>query len=184
MQIPQRDLHQQLRAESITTRERIAAMLRSLDPAKLNEHPEPKGWSIGQVLEHLVVADELYDVPLAALLRSARPDPGAATRGWKPSFIGGWIASSLTKPKPLPGPKVFQPGPTPRNGVIEAFFARELNFIKAMDDAMPFDWRALRISSPALPSWAPKMNLGDGFRIHVVHVTRHSRQIERLVGKL
>jgi hypothetical protein len=28
------------------------------------------------------------------------------------------------------------------------------------------------------------MNLGDGFRIHVVHVTRHSRQIERLAGML
>jgi hypothetical protein len=53
-----------------------------------------------------------------------------------------------------------------------------------MDDAASYDWRALRIGSPALPSWAPKMNVGDGFRIHVVHLTRHSHQIERLVGLL
>jgi hypothetical protein len=56
--------------------------------------------------------------------------------------------------------------------------------MKDLDDAGELDWRAVRIPSAALPSWAPKMNLGDGFRIHTVHVARHSRQIERLVGQL
>ena len=182
MRLPQKDLHQQLRAEAIDTRERIAAMVRPLDPSKLNEHPEPDGWSVAQVLEHLCVADALYEAPLAALMRSARPDAGAPARAWKPSFIGGLIASSLLKPKRLRSPKVFHPGPTPRNGVVEALFTREMKFVQAMDDASSLDWRALRIGSPALPSWAPTMNLGDGFRIHIVHLTRHSHQIARLVG--
>jgi len=184
MRLPQRDLYQKLRAEAIDTRERIAAMIRPLDPSQLNEHPEPKGWSVGQVLEHLLVADELYIAPLAALMNRTRPDAGAPARDWKPSFIGGLIADALLNPKKLKGPKVFRPGPTPRNGAVEALLAQERNFVQAMDDAASYDWRKLRISSPALPRWAPKMNLGDGFRIHVVHVTRHSRQIERLVGKL
>jgi hypothetical protein len=94
------------------------------------------------------------------------------------------IASSLAKPKPLKSPKVFQPGPTPRNGIVETFLAREQRFIAAMDDAMAYDWQALRIKSPALWGWMPKMNVGDGFRIHVVHLTRHSRQIERLAAKV
>lgn len=184
MRLPQRDLHKHLRAEALGTRERIAAMVRPLDPSKLNEHPEPNGWSVGQVLEHLCVADGKYEEPLATLLRNTRPDAGAPAREWKPSFIGGLIAGSLLKPKPLKSPRVFRPGPTPRNSVVEALLTREMNFVKAMDDAASFDWRALRISSPALPSWAPKMNLGDGFRIHIVHLTRHSHQIERLVAKL
>jgi hypothetical protein len=184
MRLTQRDLHAQLRAEAIATRERIAAMVRPLDAAKLNEHPEPTGWSVGQVLEHLRIADELYEAPLAALLVRSRQDAGAAARDWKPSFIGGLIAKSLLGSKPLKGPKVFRPGPTPRNGIVEALLAHEMEFVTEMDDAMSYDWRALRIRSPALPAWAPKMNLGDGFRIHVVHLTRHSRQIERLVGKL
>jgi hypothetical protein len=184
MRIVQRDLYKQLRAEAIETRERIAALVRPLDPAKINEHPEPNGWSIGQVLEHLCVADGRYEEPLAALLASAHKDSGAPARAWKPSFIGGMIAGGLLKPKPLKAPKVFQPGPTPRNGVVEALLTREMNFVKAMDHAESYDWRALRIRSPALPSWAPKMNLGDGFRIHIVHLTRHSHQIERLVRKL
>ena len=173
----QRVLHQQLRAELIATREKIAAMVRPLDPSQLNEHPEPEGWSVGQVLEHLCIADELYENPFAELLRRSRQDAGAAAREWKPSFIGGLIAGSLLKPAPLKRPKVFEPGPTPRNGVAEALLAREMTFVTSMDDAASFDWRALRIGSPALPKWAPKMNLGDGFRIHVVHVTRHARQV-------
>lgn len=184
MRLPQRELYQQLRAEAVATRERIATIARPLDPAQVNEHPEPNGWSVGQVCEHLLIADELYEAPLAALLRRNRPDAGASAREWKPSLIGGLIAGSLLKPKPLKGPKVFRPGPTPRNAVVEALLAREARFVQAMDDAAMYEWRALRIGSPALPSWAPKMNLGDGFRIHVVHLTRHSRQIERLVGKL
>jgi hypothetical protein len=139
---------------------------------------------VGQVLEHLCLADELYEGPLAALLRRAPRDAGAAAREWKSSFIGGLIAESLIKRKPLRRPKVFEPGPTPRNGIVQEVLAHEMRFVQAMDDAESYDWRALRIRSPALPSWAPKMNVGDGFRIHVVHLTRHSRQIDRLVGKL
>jgi hypothetical protein len=184
MQLPQRDLHQQLRAEVIATREQIAALVRPLNPAKINEHPEPEGWSVGQVLEHLCISDELAEPRVTALLRGARQDAGAPAREWKPSFLGKMIAGSLLKPKPLKGPKVFRPGPTPRNGVGEALLARELNFVKVMDDAATYDWRALRMHTPALPSWVPTINLGDGFRIHVVHLTRHSKQIDRLVAKL
>ena len=184
MRLKQRDLYQQLRAEAIKTRERIASTVRPLDLSKINEHPEPNGWSVAQVLEHLCVADGRYEDPLSHLLATARKDAAAPEREWKSSFIGGMIAESMLKPKKLKSPKVFRPGPTPRNGVVEELIRREMSFVEAMDGAQQYDWRALRINSPALPSWAPKMNLGDGFRIHIVHLTRHSRQIERLVGKL
>ena len=184
MRLLQHELHRQLHDEVVATRERIAALVRPLDPSQLAEHPEPEGWSIGQVLEHLCRTDELYDERVATLMRGARPDAAAGAREWKSSFIGGLIAESLLRPRPLKAPRVFRPGPTPRNGVAETLLARELRFVQAMDDATSLDWRALRIKSPALPRWAPSMNLGDGFRIHVVHLTRHSRQIERLVKQL
>jgi hypothetical protein len=181
----QRELHEQLRKEAKAARDGIVAMVRPLDPAKLNEHPEPDGWSVGQVLEHLCRADELYARPMAELLLRSPRDAGAPAREWKSSFIGGLIAGSLINPKPIKrGPRAFRPGPTPRNGVVEAFRTGEARFAQAMDDALQYDWRAIRIASPALPSWMLKMNLGDGFRIHVVHVTRHGRQIERLISKL
>lgn len=118
------------------------------------------------------------------MLRSARRDSGAAAREWKPSFLGGMIASSLIKPKPLTAPRVFRPGPTPRARIVDAWYAGEQRFLTDLDAAGDFDWLTLRIPSAAMPAWAPKMNLGDGFRIHTVHIERHSRQIERLVGKV
>jgi hypothetical protein len=180
----QRDLHQQLRTESAAARDHIAALVRPLDAARLNEHPEPKGWSIGEVLEHLLIADELYDDSIAKLLASSRPDAGAALREWKPSFLGRWIAESLMKPKKLKGPPAFRVRHGPRNGVVEAFLAHELTFVQVMDDAVRYDWNALRLRSPALPPFTPKLNLGDAFRVHVVHVTRHAKQVERLAKQL
>jgi hypothetical protein len=181
----QRELYQQLRTELVASRERIMAMVRPIDAARLNQHPEPNGWSVGQVLEHLCKSNDLYEKPVLQLLSRTPQDAGAATREWKSSFIGGMIAKSLSNPKPIKrGPSAFRPGAAPRNGVVQALHDGELRFLQAMDDAQSYDWRAVRIASPALPSWAPKMNLGDGFRIHAVHLTRHARQIERLVSKL
>ncbi len=184
MQITQKELHELLRAEAIASREKIASLTRALDSAKLNEHPEPNGWSVGQVLEHLLVADESYKAPLVELLGKARHDAAAVSRSWKPSLLGRLIAGGVSGSKPLKAPKVFDPGPTPRSGVVESLLSHETDFLRAMDDAMSYDWRALKLGSPALPKWAPKMNLGDGFRIHVLHLTRHSRQIERVARKL
>jgi len=181
----QQELYQQLRAELVASRERIMDMVRPIDGSRLNEHPEPNGWSVAQVLEHLSKSNDLYEMPMRQLLSRTRRDAAAPAREWKTSFIGGMIAKSLSNPKPIKrGPPAFRPGPTPRAGIVQAFHDGELRFLQAMDDAIQYDWRAVRIASPALTSWAPKMNLGDGFRIHSVHLTRHARQIERLVSKL
>ena len=183
MQMIQRDLHAELRREAIELREQLAGLLRPLNAAQFNEHPEPKGWSIGEVVEHLLVADERSSAPAMEAIRTARADAAAPLRPWKSTFLGGLIAGSLEKPQKLKAPRVFQPAGT-RNGAVEALLAREAEFVTAIDNAASLDWRALRVRSGALPPFAPKMNLGDAFRIHVVHVRRHTAQIERLAGKL
>ena len=184
MRMIQRDLLVQLRQQCLATRQRIADAVRSLDGAQLLQRTEPTGWSAGEVLEHLCVAEGLYEAPLAKILAGARADAGAPAREWKSSLFGGYLAGMLEKPAKLKAPKAFRPGPTPRGGVVEAFLALELRWVKVMDDAASLDWRKHGIGSPALPGFMPKMNLGDVFRIHVVHVTRHAAQIERVVGKL
>lgn len=167
----------------MATRTRIADLVRPLDPSRLVAHPEPKGWSIGEVLEHLCVSDELYEERLQAVMRSAPRDAGAPFRDWRPSLLGGFLARTLLNPRRVRAPRTFVPGATPRNGVVEAFVALEMAFVKRMDDSASLDWNKLRVGSPALPSFMPKLNLGDVFRTHVVHVTRHVAQIERLAGQ-
>ena len=184
MSILQPDLHQQLRAESLATRQRLMDLVRPLDAARLSERPEPKGWSVAEVLEHLCVTHEVTSAAGAAAGTSARADAGAPAREWRPSFLGKLIAGALVSPRKTKAPKAFQIGPTPRSAVVETLHDYEVAFLQSMDDAASLDWRAVKVRLTALPFLAPRINLGDGFRIHVVHVTRHTNQIERVISKL
>lgn len=185
MQITQRDLHAQLREQADATRDHLGTILRPLNSAQLNEHPEPRGWSIAEVIEHLCVTQESYENQFNATVRAARPDAGAPARAWHPTLLGKLIAGSLEKPKPLKAPKMFQPSPTPRNGAAECLLSMESAFARSMDDAASLDWNKVKMGTPVFPDWMPKMmNLGDAFRIHVVHVSRHARQVARLAGQL
>lgn len=184
MPITQRQLLDDLRARHLASHERIMKAVKPLDPARLVQRPEPNAWSAGIVLEHLCVSDEAYAPRLASALGAARADAGAPAREWSPALVGGWLAKFLAKPGKLPAPKTFQPGPTPRNGIVEAFVARQLEALKLMEDSSSIDWRAVRVGSPAAPKWFPKMNLGDVFTVRAVHVNRHAGQIERAIGRL
>ena len=84
MRMIQRDLHKQLRTAAVAARQRLADLIRPLDPAQLQEHPEAKGWSVAEVLEHLCVTHEASSAPAVVAARAARPDAGAAAREWRP----------------------------------------------------------------------------------------------------
>ena len=178
----QKELQAKWKADIQSVRVRLERVVRPLDGARMNEHPEPGGWSVAEVLEHLCVSDELYEPKMRKLIAGARRDAGAANREWKPSLLGGLIAGGLEKPRKIKALKVFQPGPTPRQGVLEAFFGLQHAVLELMDEASSVDWGKVKIGSVAMPWFAPKMNLGDAFRIHAVHTVRHAGQIERVVA--
>lgn len=184
MQLPQRDLHQRLRTEALANHERVATLARRLDPEQLVRRPAAGGWSVGEVLEHLCRADEAYLPRLTNLVHHARRDAGAPAREWKASFFGNLIATTLEKPRPVKSPKIFRVVGAPRTGVVEDFLARDRRVVTMMDDAATIDWRNARLASPALPVPIIRMNLGDVFRIHVVHVRRHLGQMERVTKEL
>ena len=51
-----------------------------------------------------------------------------------------------------------------------------------MDDGASLDWSAHRFAPPMAP-WMPlRINLGDAFRVHEVHVRRHIAQIQRIIA--
>jgi hypothetical protein len=180
---PQQDIHRQLREEMHRTHARTTDIARTLDPEQLVRRPAPDKWSVAHVLEHLLLMDELFLRPVEPLVRAARPDAAAPARTWRPSFIGNKIAESLTRPSPLNGPKAGKPG-TPRPAVVERFAENGVRFEGLLEDSTSLDWNAVRLRPPVAP-WLPlKINLGDVFRIHTVHVQRHRGQIERVAATL
>jgi hypothetical protein len=181
----QRDLHRALRERALASHREIAELTRPLDPERLVRRPPAGGWSVGEVLEHLLVAEGEYEPLVDAVLRAARPDAGAPLREWSPSFFGGFLTRSLERPRRLPAPRKIRPGATPRGGVVEKFLAQQSSLVTRLDAAAGYDWKALTLSSPLVPSMLrplARMNLGDAFSVSVVHVERHTRQMERVVA--
>ncbi len=180
----QRDLQQQAKEMSQAARDKITGLVRGLSPEQLSIRSIPKSWTVAEVLEHLCISDEILEKPMRQAIAGARADAGAPLRVWKSTLLGGFIASSLVNPRKVKTPKVFEPSVTPRGGVLEAYLQFDHTVMQLMDEASQLDWRSIKIKSPALPPFVPGYNLGDVFRIHAVHTTRHAGQIERTIAAM
>lgn len=65
--MPQREIE---RFEAV--RGRTLTLTASLTQAQLDWRPEPGRWSVGEVLDHIVLAEEVYRRPMAELIARAR----------------------------------------------------------------------------------------------------------------
>ena len=180
----QRDLQRLLHQRTLALRERSAAIARPLDPEQLVRRPPDGGWGVGHVLDHLCVTSELYEPKIRARLRDARPDAAAAPREWKPTFIGGFAVRMFERPAKLPTPKSMVPAATPRGGVVEQWLGHLDTLARLIEEASGYDWRRLRMASPAVSLPLKVFNLGDVFSMLVTHAERHARQMERVVATL
>lgn len=158
---------------------RGGAVARDLDDVQLDWHPPEGGWSIGQVLEHLCIANEGYLERIGAIARDLHaPRASSPQAEWRPSWMGGMLASSLAAPRRLRAPRRFRPGPRPRPQVLDEFLQRQTQMGELLVVVADFDWRRNRTTSPISP--LIRLNLGDCFAIVVVHGARHMAQIERI----
>jgi hypothetical protein len=179
----QAELKQKLEDDYRVSQGRIASLVRPLDPERLVRRPGPDRWSVGEVLEHLTLMDALFLRAVEPLVRTARRDAAAAARSWRASRIGKGIAESQQGSKPLKAAKAAQPS-TPRAGVFEAFLAGHMRFAQLLAESSGLDWNSVRLRPPVMPWFPLKMNLGDVFQIHGVHIQRHCGQIERTIADL
>jgi hypothetical protein len=170
----------ELRGRLDAANQRARAVVEGLDAATLVRRPANGGWSIGEVLEHLIVSADSYLQILPDVIARARSrHVGGPSTEWRPSAIGGWLERSLRPgTRAMPAPKSYRPGPAPRPGVLAEFLDRQASFARLMDDAGALDWRRVRLGSPILR--LIRMNLGDAFRINATHVERHLGQAERV----
>lgn len=138
------------------------------------------GWTIGQVFEHLIVANSLYyDAMEKALARSEAAGSGE----WRPTFFGKLLFDSLSPraTRKLRSPRVFRPGPAPRVNVVQSFLDSQERFRALARNASGRDLGRTRVPSPV--NRLIRVNLGDAFRIIVVHEQRHFQQIRRILER-
>ena len=165
------------RAELVAADLRFQACAGQLGPRALSWKPPAGGWSIGQVLEHLIIAADSYLGPMQRAIASAAP-ASIADPVWRPSLLGGLLASSLRAPRRLPAPRAYAPPLHPRADVLEVFRARLRDTAALLERARRLEWGRIRLGSPI--TGLIRLNLGDCFAINVAHARRHHGQIERI----
>ncbi|HUP89531.1 MAG TPA: DinB family protein [Longimicrobiales bacterium] len=153
---------------------------RKLEPElaylQLGWRPPEGGWSIAQVVEHLILTDEPYVDIITRLLQNAKRDGDA----WKPSMFGGFVTravepKSAKKVKALKG---FQPGPEPRANAIADYIRLREKIAQLIEQSKGVDLNRARMSSPVMG--LIRYNLGDAYMILSKHTMRHLEQIERI----
>ena len=164
-----------LELDRVEPRTRVAVS--GLPESKFREVPPDGGWSVAQVFEHLCVANLSYlDGPLPGAIAKSKAR-GRSERPWKPSFTGGWLTRMLVEgTKPVVTPKLYRVGPAPRANVVDEFLATVARTRALMFDADGYDL-GVGFASPVTPFI--RLNIGDAFRVIVVHCHRHLAQVER-----
>lgn len=159
---------------------RIRSAVAEVDPQTLIRQPPTGGWSVADVLEHLIVSADSYLEVMRALVKEGRPSEANRAAVWKPTVAGGLLVWSFRSPRKLPAPRRYQPGLSPQPGVLEEYVKRQEEVGGLIAESAGLDWRRMRMRSPVAAIL--RMNLGDAFTILVSHAERHAGQIERVLS--
>lgn len=157
---------------------RTISLTEGLTDVQLTQRPSNGGWSISQVLEHLVLTGEMYLVGINTAIAAAKPT--ACPPFWKPTFVGWMLATAVSPqaPRKLSAPKRMQPGPVARPNIVAIYSAETARIASLLDRASALDLNRVRIASPILK--IIRLNLGDCFEVNIQHGTRHLDQVERV----
>jgi hypothetical protein len=162
-------------------RDRIQQVAGPLRPDQLLWSPSSDGWSIGQVVEHLLVADGLYDGRIRDAIarghREKRLDQGA---NWRPTLSGRFLHNAVRadNTRRFRAPSAFAPTSRPRPSVVSSYLSLLTELGELLHGARGLDLNRLRFGSPVLALF--RLNLGDAFLLIVSHAERHAGQMERI----
>ncbi len=161
--------------------DRIAQRCAGLSEAQRNWRPGPGAWSVAQVLEHLVIANESYVVPISEVLAgSARRSVWQRVPGL-PRLCGAMLVAAFS-----PGASMRIQAPElwrPPDGVIDGggvarLTAQGERLSDLMRRCRDRELTRIIIASPAAPFVV--YHLLDAFRIIVLHLRHHAAQVDEI----
>jgi DinB superfamily len=154
-----------------------------LDPEQLNRQPIPGAWSVGQCLEHLCIANEVYLPAISASLegRSVCAVPEIA-----PGWLARWFIRSYIEPSPqskhAAAPKKIAPGTRVEPSVLDRFLRSNQAAREVVRQAGDYDVNHIRFRNPLIPLL--RFTVGTGLQIVSRHERRHLLQAERVKQSL
>jgi hypothetical protein len=159
--------------------ERAIALAGTLTPQELNWRRSPPEWSVGQCLEHLCVANEVYTRAMAPSLAGR---PAAVVQEITPGWFGRWFIRSYIEPSPTtkraPSPKKIRPAAQVEPSVLDRFLASNRAARELIRSAAQHDVNRIRFPNPFVP--LIHFTVGTGLEILTRHERRHLLQAERV----
>jgi hypothetical protein len=158
---------------------RAIAVGGTLTTDELNRVPAHGGWSVGQCLEHLSIANEVYVQAMAGPLNGR---PVAVVEDITPGWFGRWFIRSYIAPSPqtrrAPAPKKIAPTAHVEPTVLDRFLRSNQSVRELIRRAAHHDVNRIRFRNPFIPLiW---FTVGTGIEITWQHQRRHLLQAERI----
>lgn len=150
-----------------------------LNAHQLNWEPAPGVWSVGQCLEHLCIANEVY---LSAISSSLAGQRISAVQEITPGWFARWFIRSYIEPSPKTkranAPKKIVPGAKVERSVLDRFLRSNQAARELILRASNFDVNRIRFVNPFVPLL--RFTVGTGLEIVTRHESRHLLQAERV----
>jgi DinB family protein len=156
----------------------VTAVMSPLTPAQILWPPPGGGWTIGHLLEHVVLGAEHYLVRMRPLIyRPGAPLTRAAEHDWEPRLSASLLVSVLKSKRKWRAPRLIR-APEPRPDLLKAFQHQQDGIHALLLAAADLDWNRIGFTSPY--NRLIRLNLGDAFTVLVVHGQRHALQMQRV----
>lgn len=147
---------------------------------QINWKPTEKVWSVGQIIDHMGITNQIYHPQLEHWIKEV-PRPGTIPT-YKSTWMGRFVIQQLD-PMPkhkMPSPKLFKPTASSYDSsVLDVFnlrLAKFRNLLVRMDGG---DLNRAYMKSPA--NSLIRFNAGDYFRMECNHLARHRNQMKRVL---
>lgn len=149
----------------------------SLDAEQLNRKPDPKSWSVGQIMDHLIVVNRTYDPILEQVWNGSYKKPFMARFSGYVRFMGRFILQGVqpSNRRKVKTFAIWQPAESNIPGDIPDRFAAQQEELKQkIERSASCINHGIVISSPANKNIV--YSLETAFDIIVAHEKRHLQQ--------
>jgi len=158
---------------------RAIAVANTLTPPQLNWKPSPAAWSVGQCLEHLSLANEVYLRAMSPALEGQRRGVvSEITPGWFGRYFIRHYIEPSAKTRRGRAPKKIRPGTDVPASVLERFLRSNQALRAFVDRARHYDVNRIRFKNPFFG--VIRFTLGTGLEVTSRHERRHLLQAERI----
>jgi hypothetical protein len=158
---------------------RADELARGLTVEQLNWKPADHLWSVGQCLQHLYVANEVYLPPIA---RALDDQPHSPVQDIAPGWLGRWFIRAYIEPSPRSkrarAPRKIAPGQHIDSSVLNRFLRSNEVARDLVKRAAAHDVNRIRFRNPFVP--LVRFTVGTGLEIVWRHERRHLLQAERI----